>query len=135
MSHRAHVDHNLPAFRRAHDNLAVRGYTICAPDELSRNRESIEAHGTPGGIDALRADANICMHPQCVGVICLPDWEHSFGAGQIEVYLADRFGKQTLEYVESGDGRHCTLVQFDYNERMKRATPLQLTATERFQEV
>lgn len=135
MSFRADTDHNLPAFRRAADNLTVRGYNICSPDELSRNRDSIEAHGTLGGIDALRADANICMHPHCVGVILLPGWQDSFGAGQVEAYLADRFGKQLLHYEEAGDKRHFVLVQIDYNQAMRNAQPRQLRATETGTEV
>lgn len=117
MSFRSDSDYNIPAFREALRRLRGAGYNMCSPDELVRNVGSFEQHGTLGGLDALRADINIVLYPRCVSLICLPQWERSFGAGQIEVYLANRFDKPTFEYVEE-PGEGFELVRFDYNERM-----------------
>lgn len=119
MSFRSDSDYNIPAFREALRRLRAAGFNMCSPDELVRNKGSFEQHGTLGGLDALRADINIVLYPRCIGVICLPQWERSFGAGQIEVYLANRFDKPTYEYVECGRDKF-DLVEFDYNERMAR---------------
>lgn len=106
--------YNFPEFVRVADKLRERGYVICSPAELDDNLihhecmasdDGSEAHlasDSEQGLSFLRRDVNIVMHPNCVGVICLPGWEESYGAG-IETYIADKFKRALFRYVEEGD--------------------------------
>lgn len=120
---------NFPEFERVAGILRERGYVIVTPHELddaliyegvTNSEHGDEKHlssQSPLGFDLLRRDANIVMHPRCIGVIAIQGWQASFGAGQIELYLADRFGKQTLYFREFGLGNH-TLEHIDYDTSM-----------------
>lgn len=106
---RGYPDLNIAAFREARDKLEAKGYSVFSP---------YLAFGAVEGEDWLWRDAALIAHPYCAGVICLPGWEDSFGASQIEVYLADRRDKETLAYSTTPDGDP-VLIAFDYKTRIQ----------------
>lgn len=119
---------NFPEFGRIAAALRRKGYTIVSPHELDGSLMQAEVKAATGSETRLAAhspiwrqllkrDAAIVMDENCIGVIAIPGWEYSFGAAQIEVYLADRFRKQTLAYSEGPDGEP-VLVMFNYDEHM-----------------
>ncbi len=123
---------NFPEFIRVTALLRAAGWVICPPHEMEDNLIYHEATAcetgetphlastSPLGFGLLRRDANIVMHPNCIGVIAMEGWEDSFGAGQIEVYLADRFRKETLLFVERADAQNGWVLEpLDYDKSMQ----------------
>lgn len=120
---------NFPEFMRYAQALRNQGYNICNPAEFEHEiaravmsndtgshkklAEFLGAQGikAPTWADCLKRDTDYVEHDKCVGVICMPGWEHSQGA-QFETYVAWKFFKPihafdidsfTLERIDRGE--------------------------------
>lgn len=117
--------HNFPRFKQVAAKLRGRGLVICSPADLDAPiyEEVMRGDGTQPhlrsdadiGLDLLRRDVNIVMHPNCIGIICLEGWENSFGA-DIETFIGDKWGRKLLHYYDDGD--NFTLVEFSRAEAL-----------------
>lgn len=76
-------EHNIPAFRAAHQNLSRAGYDIVLPVDLGDSR--VWPPNTPW-IEYLAADIKVVANI-VDGIVFLPDWHRSNGA-RLEAYVA-----------------------------------------------
>lgn len=122
---------NFPRFLEVAAKLRAADYNIINPAELddretfkwalphdNGNHAAENPDGNPYGDDYLkflRRDVNIVTHPNCVGVICLENWEDSRGA-RIETFIATEFELETLLYFDRGDS--FDLVPFNRQEAL-----------------
>lgn len=102
------ADHNFHEFRRVEARLKFEGMTIVSPYDLKSQPAPSEggnppASTTPEGLELLRRDVNIVMDPNCVGIILLPGWEESFGAG-VETFIGEAWSRPLHAYREDENG-------------------------------
>jgi len=121
--------HNFPRFKQVAGRLRRKGLVICSPADLDAPiyEEVMAGDGTQPhlrsnaeiGLDLLRRDVNIVMHPNCIGIICLEGWENSFGA-EIETFIGEKWGRRLLAYYDhETDFADFVLVQFEREDALK----------------
>lgn len=116
---------NFPAFTEAANRLRYAGFNIVSPAELDDPEVYQQSISSPDGKAEydndyralLHRDVNIVMHPNCVGVICLPGWEKSKGAG-IETFIAQEFDR-ALYFYDEGTGFDFELLSLDREKAMQ----------------
>lgn len=100
---------NYREFDRVSELLRQQGYPIVSPAEFEHEKERkviAEASGTedpadvgPAWEDCLARDVCVVAHPNCVGIILLPEWQDSRGA-RLETFVASELDKPLFEFDE-----------------------------------
>lgn len=97
-------DHNFHEFRRVEALLKADDLCVVSPYDLKSQPAPSEggnppASTSPQGLEMLRRDVNIVMDPDCAGIILLPGWEDSFGAG-VETFIGEAWGRKLFSFIE-----------------------------------